>query len=262
MKNNYEISFHTYDHPKNVDFSQHIHEYAEIFVFLEGCSSYEVEATSYSLDNNDILIIPAHKLHGIRHHANKKYSRIVIYIEDDFFSNMNCPEYINTFRIDHSIKIPGVLAEVYGLKGIIDNFIKYSNNFRTPYTKISEACLIELIHVLSNINEQSMPVIRNNNIQNIISYINNEYKNDITLDELSEKFYISKYHLCREFKKLTGHTIHEYINIRKFQKVKELCDSGLSISDACTRAGFNSYSSFYRYYRKNFSDAPGNWLKN
>ena len=77
MKNNYEITYQTFERPINVDFTQHIHECSEIFIFLEGSSSYEVEATSYSLDNNDILIIPANKLHGIS--SIRKASEILVY---------------------------------------------------------------------------------------------------------------------------------------------------------------------------------------
>jgi len=261
MIKNYEIDFCTYTHPKEVDFSQHFHSHAEIFIFLEGDSSYEVEAASYNLEPYDILIIPENKLHGIRHHSNKKYSRLVIWIEEDFFKNMECPEYLNIFKKKNGIKIPGFIVEVSGLREVLSNLKSYSNNYNDCYKKITEACLIQFLHLLNEIDDRTMPTVRNNNIQNIISYINREFTNEISLDTLSEKFFISKYHLCREFKKLTGHTIHEYINIRKFQKVKELCEQGINISTACISAGFNSYSSFYRYYRKRFSDSPGSWLK-
>ncbi len=261
MNNFYSIDYCTYDHPKAVDFQQHIHDCSEIYVFIEGSGSYEVEAASFSLEPYDILIIPANMLHGIRHEGNKKYSRIVIYIDDNFFKEIDSPEYMEIFKKKSGIKISGVVAELSGVRDVINNLKKYSNNFTDCNNKISEACLIQLLHILNSINEGSRPTVKNNNIQKIISFINQEYKNDISLDELSEKFFISKYHLCREFKKLTGHTIHEYINIKKLQKVKELCNQGVNIGNACAEAGFNSYSSFYRYYKKRFSNAPGNWLK-
>lgn len=262
MKKNYLITYYTYEHPKEIDFQQHFHDYSEIFIYLEGSASYEVEASSYTLEPFDILIIPKYKLHGIRHNENKKYSRIVIWIEDEFFANMGCPEYKEIFNKKSEIKISSIISEISGLRDIILKFKKYSNNFKSSHSKISEACLIELLHVINNINESSTPTVKNSNIQNIISYINKEFRNDLTLDLLSEKFYISKYHLCREFKKLTGHTIHEYINLKKLQQVKELRSSGMNISNACIEAGFNSYSSFYRYYKKHFSETPGLWLKN
>ncbi len=260
MEYNYEITYQTYKQPKESDFQQHFHNHTEIYIFIEGSASYEVEATSYTLEPYDIIIIPKNKLHGLKHKESKKYSRIVLWINDEFFEEMNCPEYKQILFKNNGYKIPGFITDVSGLRDVLNNLKNYSNNFESCYTKISEACLIMFLHILNNINESRMPEIRNNNIQNIISYINHEFKNDITLDELSEKFYISKYHLCREFKKLTGYTIHEYTNIKKFQKTKELCEAGMNIGNACIQAGFNSYSSFYRYYRKRFSNTPGEWL--
>lgn len=261
MEKNYCIDCLTFDSPKAVNFSQHFHNNAEILIFLEGDASYEVEAQTFTLDPYDILIIPANKLHGIRHHSDKKYSRIVIRIDYDFFENMNCTEYLNIINKKNGIKIPGFVVEISGLPEVLSNFREYSNNFNDCYTKISEACLIQFLHILNKIDERSLPTIRNNNIQNVISYINKEYANEINLDYLAEKFFISKFHLCREFKKLTGHTIHDYINIKKLQKVKELCNSGMNISNSCISAGFNSYSAFYRYYKKRYAEPPGSRLK-
>ena len=93
-------------------------------------------------------------------------------------------------------------------------------------------------------------------LQIISNMLNNHYTEDITLDLLHEKFFISKYHLCRAFHKATGLTIHEYIRRKRVTKVRELCAEGMSIGDAAAQAGFNDYSSFYRAYQKEYGTSP------
>ena len=76
------------------------------------------------------------------------------------------------------------------------------------------------------------------------------------MDELEKEFFISKYHLCREFKKATGHTVVRYINNKRLSKVKELYKNGMSINKACVESGFSSYSSFYKAYLKEYKTIP------
>ena len=87
-------------------------------------------------------------------------------------------------------------------------------------------------------------------------YLNGNYTGEITLDALQEKFFISKYHLCREFRKATGLTVHEYVRRKRLTKVLELRSQGLRIGAAAMEAGFRDYSSFYRAFRKEYGTPP------
>ena len=93
-------------------------------------------------------------------------------------------------------------------------------------------------------------------IRSVILYLNNHYADDVTLDVLQEKFYISKYYLCREFRKATGLTVHKYIRRKRLTRVHELRTQGLPIGDAALEAGFRDYSSFYRAFQKEYGVPP------
>ena len=73
---------------------------------------------------------------------------------------------------------------------------------------------------------------------------------------LAEKFYMSKFYICRCFRNATGLTIHEYIRRKRLTKVRELKNTGKSISEAALEAGFHDYSSFYRAYVKEYGNQP------
>ncbi len=88
-------------------------------------------------------------------------------------------------------------------------------------------------------------------LQNVASYLNEHYTEDISLDFLAENFFISKYYLSREFKKEFGTTIIQYILVKKITYAKELLRySNSSIEDIATLCGIDDASYFNKVFRK------------
>ena len=79
---------------------------------------------------------------------------------------------------------------------------------------------------------------------------------DISLDMLAKRFFVSKYYLCRAFKKHNGISVHGYINQKRVMHAKELIESGETASGAAYRVGFGDYSAFYRAYVKIIGKSP------
>ncbi len=99
-------------------------------------------------------------------------------------------------------------------------------------------------------------IIFNRKISDIIHYINNNLAEPLSLDMLAKKFYISKYHLFREFKKYTGYTPHEYALHKRLIHSREQLKEGSRISDICQSCGFGDYSNFYRSFIKVYGMTP------
>jgi len=55
----------------------------------------------------------------------------------------------------------------------------------------------------------------------VLHYINEHYSEPLTLDQLSEKFFISKYHLLRKFDAQVGTTVHRYILQKRLLNAKQ-----------------------------------------
>ena len=245
-------------------FKLHNHDNYEIYMFIEGDSNYIVEGNSYTLEPYDIIIIRRHQMHRVFHNSDTRYSRFVINLHPDFFKEMNCTEYERQFIDDNSSLGNKISAEIVRKSGIYDLFLrlkKYSDNFTIHYTPIVNATIVELLYLINNITAFSGANISDKPLEKVISYVNNHYTEEITLEELSRQFYISKYHLCRSFKQTTGYTVHGYITHKRITRVRELIDEGNSISEAAILAGFENYSSFYRAYMKEYGTSPKQSLK-
>ena len=87
-------------------------------------------------------------------------------------------------------------------------------------------------------------------------FLDRHYFEDLTMDELAERFYISKFHMMRLFRAQTGFTIHTYLQQRRLLGARQLIEQGMLATEACYRCGFRSYSSFTRAYSKHFGMTP------
>ena len=93
-------------------------------------------------------------------------------------------------------------------------------------------------------------------IVEIIHYINENLAGDLSIEALSEQFYLSKYHMMRKFKEETGYSVHEYILEKRILAARELILSGVPASVASLECGFNDYSTFSRAYKKVLKQIP------
>lgn len=90
----------------------------------------------------------------------------------------------------------------------------------------------------------------------VIEYLTENVYRNINLDHIAGRFFVSKYHLCRAFKKHNGISVHNYINLKRVLFAKNLIASGSTASAAADRVGFGDYSSFYRAYLRIIGKAP------
>ena len=83
-------------------------------------------------------------------------------------------------------------------------------------------------------------------ILEVCDYINSHIKEDLSVEALCSKFYISKYYFMHKFKEYTGVTVHSYILEKRILYVSKLVDGGSKVTAACTEAGFKDYSTYLR----------------
>lgn len=88
-------------------------------------------------------------------------------------------------------------------------------------------------------------------LKDILRYLNEHYTENISLDQLADQFYISKYYLSREFKKEFGTTIIQYLLTKKITNAKELLRySNDSIETIAQHCGIDDASYFNKIFKK------------
>lgn len=246
----------------NETFSYQLHSHDSIYEILymeEGDSSFWVEGTVYKMSPGDLVIARSDEMHLMRHHSNTFYKRLVINVSHDFFDINDCTKYLPVFDnrpVGTGNFFPADAVKESGLLEILGRLKKYMKLEEKPLVK---SALTEILYTLNKLPEYTPS--DSGIVRDIVIYINDHITQPLSLDELSERFYISKYYLCRQFKKRMGIGVGKYITHKRILYVKDLHADGVSLTDACITAGFGDYSSFYVAYKKLFGTSPKNILK-
>ena len=96
----------------------------------------------------------------------------------------------------------------------------------------------------------------------VLNYLGEHLTEDISIDTLSSRFFLSRSYLMHTFKEQTGYTIGSYLSTKRLLLAKDLIAEGTPITEVCYACGFKNYSTFSRAYKKSFGEAPRDSLQN
>ena len=99
-------------------------------------------------------------------------------------------------------------------------------------------------------------------INTIYKYVNANFQEHITLDEIADKVSMTVPAFCRYFKKTTGKTFTQLVNeYRVVHATKLLNESQMSIADICFECGFNNFSHFNKQFNEVTGKSASNYRK-
>ena len=99
--------------------------------------------------------------------------------------------------------------------------------------------------------------IKHKMVSEIAAYINNNFNREITLAEISERFFISPCYFSRTFKSITGISFSEYLSgVRIKEAERLLAKTEMSVSEIAEAVGFNNITHFGRCFKSTAGMTP------
>lgn len=257
--NDFYFAYNVTQNPSANSFRLHAHDQPEIYYFLGGGASYLVEGTEYKLRPKDVLVMRQSEVHKVIINAeNSPYERFSINFKSELFKD--CPSLLapfyerplgklNRYRRENfkSDLYSLALESIYtGCDLAEDGHLLISANLTT--------FLMELKGAFDRIKKDGTGDEYTGT--ELLRYVNDSIFDDITLSGVSEKFYLSKTHLNRKFKLMTGSTFWNYVKIKRLIAAREQIRRGDKATDAARACGYNDYSAFYRAYTARFGISP------
>lgn len=268
--NTFEIFRYKDAYPKEV--ALHHHDFYELYFFLSGNVQYNIESRSYLLTPGDVLLISPMELHqpmfGQEHSA---YERIVVWINKSFLDSLGTEEQdlaacFHTTAPGHTnILTPeGVTRQLlnFQLEQIL-SAMEQEDEYAEVYA------LSYLVQVLVQINRfakqmnrgEEKRAVSDSVVYSVLGYINDHYSEDLSLDFLANKFFISKYHLSREFGRLVGTSVHRYLTQKRLVMAKQMMSEGIASTEVYQHCGFGDYSNFYRAFKAEYQISPKEFVQ-
>lgn len=274
VKNNFSLFQAQYDvglNPVNSDY--HTHNEYELYLQLEKESNYYIGPTCYHLKRGYMLIINNNEIHKCPNVGDMNFRRATVYFNPTYMNNISI--YSNTDLLScfkHPIGKKNLIVLDEEQLGVvveyIDDMVKYQNS--TAYADGTKA-LIALIRLLVLINRiYSTTTFENgitskqqssylNRIYPIISYIDDHYAENLSLENIANALGMNKYTISHIFKQVTGSTIHNYISLKRISCAKALLLEGKNVTETCYLSGFNDYSNFIRRFKAETGMTPGEY---
>lgn len=270
MTERYFEFHHTYNEvPPTVEFHQH--SFYEIFFFLSGNANYIIEGKNYALRPGDILLTNSSDIHRPDIRPGRPYERIVIWLADDFFGHLRefYGEDLTCCFADASLKNYRLIRpdsqNILRLKRLCGQISEAKHSREMGSSALASAYLTEfLVHVsrayYDTPDSIKHDVTENEKINQVLSYINENLTEDMSLDSLAARFYTSKYYLSRQFKQFTGLSLYQYIMKKRLISARNLLRDGTPVMETCLQCGFGDYSNFLKAFKREFGKTPSNFL--
>lgn len=242
-------------------YPNHFHKREEITYMKNGTMTCSINGVHHSIEKDDIIFVPPWHIHSYFNSENAE--RVVINPTDknvstSYFGNNMRPPFLLTDKEFNRTQIYPVLQEIYALSS--SDVSKHAKDLQLHglfilfYGKIFQA--YENCFEKISISKQTTA------LTNILTYIENNYANRITLDELAKNALMNKFSVSKLFSQYMGMNINTYINELRIKKFLHLYmeNPDKNYTDIIFEVGFNTTSSFYRAFKKKYNISPTEFL--
>ena len=242
----------------------HYHEFYKILFFVSGKGGYFIEGKRYSLSPGDVILIGNQCVHRPEFESGVSCERIIFYISPEFLtreSSTAC-QLTDCFskETNHVLRPNEKTRQLlFSIVSSIEQELS-SNGYGSEI--ISTGMLLRLLVEIARSTfhkevQRPAPMLpKSKRMLDIIHYLDEHLTEEINIDDLAEKFYISRFHMMRRFREETGTTIHSYISDHRLIMARDFIVQGEPATEVCFKCGFGSYSSFSRAYGKFFGTTP------
>ena len=98
--------------------------------------------------------------------------------------------------------------------------------------------------------------------ETLLSYLEQNYREDLSIDSLSKQFFVSKQTMSRFFKQHFGKSLSKYLQDKRFlQLEKELSETDQPINTLVFELGFKNLNSFNRLFKRHYGMSPLEWRR-
>ena len=242
----------------------HIHDCCELYYSVSGGKQFLIDNKFYGISPGDLFIINQYESHKLTQIDSMVHERIVLSIHPEFFKEISTaatdlgacfterPKYFShkvSLNKEQQKRFLYYINKITAADGYAHDIIE-----RTAFME-----LMILVNQLSLANEEaetSSEFKYNHQVDDILSYINNNITQPLSTTQLADAFFLSESYICRIFKSATGTTINKYITARRISIAKALLSDGASVSEAFEKSGFTDYSNFFKAFTKAVGVSP------
>ena len=242
----------------------HYHEFSKLLFLISGSGGYWAEGQHYQLQPGDAVLLGSRCVHKPDFAADAPYERVIVYISPEFLQRASAEDcdLLEIFSGEKGHVYRPQANAAKKLTSMMEALERELSDKEYGRIVLSSGLLLRILVSIGRDLRQGSGIPAepiqpaDPRIAGIRAYIDAHIEEDLSVDQIAEAAYLSKFHMMRLFRAQTGQSIHGYISQRRLMLARELIRRGVSATDAAFRCGFGSYSSFTRAYARHFGTTP------
>ncbi len=252
----------------------HWHEELELFKATAGRFRFQIASRYYDVSAGDLLFVNRGELHSAMAEQNGDFSFQAVVFSPDMLKGPSEDkiqlEYLTPLlsgRFSVQRQFRQETQEERNLQDCFDRIYALLEEKPAAYEILLKAYLYFLLNGLIRTgNACAEASVRETaaaeNIKKAIGFMQENYRDPITVEMLARLCSVSPGHFCRTFKKFTMKTPVEYLNCCRLSKAAEMLETtDRKILDIALDCGFNSLSYFINVFREAMGCAPSQYRK-
>lgn len=244
--------------------NMHHHRDYELYYLVKGERDYFIEDRFFKVAAGDLVLIPRKVLHRTDGEGGLRY---LVHFSGQFLQKYFTPSTLDQIMEKLPFVFRPEAKEQSRVLAILEELLQeYSKSQReqVPYNEaLIAGYLYQLLFTMRYTENAYVPYdYADERITRIVQYINENYSQINDIGQIAQQFFVSKYHLCRFFKKNLGIPLITYLNTIK---IREACRMIKSSNDSLTQiamqCGFNSSSYFCKVFKNERGISPTEYRK-
>lgn len=242
----------------------HFHDTYEVLLVIDGESDFFAGQQLFHLHRGAVVMLDFTALHRSISLGEKEYKRYVLYLPTSFVTTFCTPQtdLLAAFYGNRFLQLEE--AQTVKIAALFDRCMGTRMGFGADLRR--QNTLIELLICLGELSDLKPAPPQSENIEfqrtfPILKHIEENLVNELSLEILSRRFFISKSHLCRIFKATTGFSVGEYISWLRIMRACRLLRQGRSVQSVGEESGFTNNSHFIRTFGQVIGRSPGRYAR-
>ena len=264
--NFYLIKDHEYVRKHKLS-NMHYHSEFELIYVKKGCVNFYINDEECVVKEGNVIFINSNIIHRTECTQNNTVN-VLLQFKNPSDSNYAF-RYLSGFIKKN--KVPFFLFNIDEpdtviLINFIENILEENKLKGNAYKNFISGYLNLIVAFMQRkkILPDSREILRREEIYKfnpLFKYIDENFHEQITLDDLSELMHLNQAYLCRIFKDATGGTITEYINYVRIHKAIKMLKSSKTLSEIAYQCGFSSLTYFNRVFKKSRNYSASEYRK-
>ena len=226
-----------------------------------------MEGRVYYLEPGDLLLINPMELHRPIVGGDGLYERIVLWVDRAWLErfsdeNASLTRCFDNALADHTNLLRPTVRQRAAVRSRLAELVEESyGNGGYAGAQYATAVLLQFMVELNRMAQHTAAPERAAAepaplVSQALEYISAHYSEELSLENLAQRFFVSKYHLSHEFSRAVGVGVYRYVMLKRLQMAKQMLSGGLPPGEVCTACGFKDYTNFFRAFRTEYGVSP------